>query len=77
MLTDADRLELDLIRFRHARRVLWMILNSNGGYTLEKDDLEDYPGDDVASIEHVKDQITGAITYRAMRAPLLVEDLAP
>lgn len=67
-LTEADRLELDLIRFQHARRLLWMILKSNGGYTLEHFDMEDYPGDEAALIDRTYDPASKAVTLMARRA---------
>lgn len=68
MLTDTERMELDLIRFRNARRLLWFILQSNGGYTLEYSDMEDYPGDDKALIERSDDPATKAVTLTARRS---------
>lgn len=67
-MTENERMELDLIRFRHARRLLWFILKSNGGYTLEYSDMEDYPGDDKALIERSDDPTTKAVTLTARQS---------
>ena len=52
-------------RLRAAQRTLWMIIASNDGYVLEKEDRENYPGDDRARIEAVDDPVSGDVIFRA------------
>jgi hypothetical protein len=47
------------------RRTLWLIINNNGGYTLEHTDLENWPGPDAAWLETVTDENTGAVQFCA------------
>jgi hypothetical protein len=48
-----------------ASRTLWFILNANGGFTLERDDLEDYPGADRAEIVSTKNDADGSVSLSA------------
>lgn len=57
----------EIERLRAAQRTLWFILKSNNGYTLERSDMEDYPGDDRAilgQIEHADGSVTLAASVR-------------
>lgn len=47
------------------KRMLWMVLKSNGGYTLECQDAQDYPGDDNAVIKTREDTVTQSIHLSA------------
>ena len=63
---EAQRAEIERLREERdgARRSLWLIVHSNGGYTLDRDYAEDYPGNDVAWIEIATD-VSGNIIFRA------------
>lgn len=68
MIDIVDRLRAER---DEAKRSLWLIVHSNGGYKLEREYAEDYPGDDVAWMETVIDG-RGDISFRAFVAgPIL------
>ncbi len=46
-------------------RILWMILKSNDGYTLEESDMEDYPSDHRAMIIWTPDPLTKSVKLEA------------
>jgi hypothetical protein len=57
-----------MIEQDNAKRLLWMILKANDGFTLEKGDMEDYPGDNRAVITSFHDPETGAVQLLAVRS---------
>lgn len=59
---EIERLRSEL---RTARQTIWLIVSTNGGYTLERSEMEDYPGDDVAQMEWSEDPVTKDVTFRA------------
>jgi hypothetical protein len=64
---DKAELRAEIVRIRDERddawQTLWLIVASNGGYTLSKDDADDYPGD-YARLSTSTD-VYGNITFRA------------
>lgn len=55
----------EIVRLRDLARVLWLVLKGSDGYTVEDSELQSYPGDDRAVIEHVRDQATKSVTFTA------------
>lgn len=47
--------------------LLWLILDSNEGYEIEREALEEYPGDDLAGIEVAEDTETKNLILRAFK----------
>lgn len=60
-------LNAEIERLRAAQRTLWMIVaaSPDGCFTLEHHDVEDYPGDDRAMLDHSTDPVTGDMMFVA------------
>lgn len=61
----ADEIERLRAELRTSKQTTWMIVSSNGGYMLERSDMERYPGDGVAMMEWTTDPVTGSVIFRA------------
>lgn len=48
-----------------AHRLIWLMVWSNGGYTIERHDLESFPGDRRAIVEQRTDAATGDMILSA------------
>ncbi len=54
---------------RKAKQLLWLILKANGGFQLERSDMEEFPGDNRASFTF-KVELDGSVHLSANTIPL-------